>query len=69
MRQNSRGFNSYFLFILLLLMGVAILTTLNSADDEYTRERFINDMEAEKVTEVVINPNSEVPTEIGRAHV
>ncbi|MCR2049206.1 ATP-dependent zinc metalloprotease FtsH [Acetatifactor muris] len=62
MRQNSRGFNSYFLFILLLLMGVAILTTLNSADDEYTRERFINDMEAEKVTEVVINPNSEVPT-------
>ena len=62
MRQNSRGFNSYFLFILLLLMGVAILTTLNSADDEYTRERFINDMEAKKVTEVVINPNSEVPT-------
>lgn len=62
MRQNSRGFNSYFLFIMLLLMGVAILTTLNSADDEYTREQFIADMEAGKVTGVVVNPNSEVPT-------
>ena len=62
MRQNSRGFNSYFLFILLLLMGVAVLTTLNGADDEYTREQFVSDMEAGRVLEVTINPNSEVPT-------
>ena len=62
MRQNSRGFNSYFLFILLLLMGVAVLTTLNGADDEYTREQFVNDMEAGRVLGVTINPNSEVPT-------
>lgn len=61
MRQ-SRGFNSYFLFIILLLMGVAVLTTLNGADDEYTREQFISDMEAGKVQEVTIHPNSEVPT-------
>ena len=45
MRQNSRGFNSYFLFIMLLLMGVAVLTTLNGADDKYTREQFVNDLE------------------------
>ena len=62
MRQNSRGFNSYFLFILLLLMGVAVLTTLNAADDEYTREQFVSDMESGRVLEVTINPNSEVPT-------
>ncbi len=62
MRQNSRGFNSYFLFILLLLMGVAVLTTLNGADDEYTREQFVSDMESGRVLEVTINPNSEVPT-------
>lgn len=61
MRQ-SRGFNSYFLFIILLLMGVAVLTTLNGADDEYTREQFISDMKEERVREVTINPNSEVPT-------
>lgn len=62
MRQNSRGFNSYFLFIVLLLMGVAVLTTLNGADDDYTLEQFIGDMEAGRVEEVTINPNSEVPT-------
>ena len=62
MRQNNRGFNSYFLFIILLLMGVALLTSLNGADEEYTREQFIADMEAGKVTEVVVRPNSEVPT-------
>ena len=42
MRQNSRGFNSYFLFIVLLLMGVAVLTTLNGADDDYTLEQFVD---------------------------
>jgi len=43
-------------------MGVAVLTTLNGADDEYTREQFVSDMEAGRVLEVTINPNSEVPT-------
>ncbi|MCI8542669.1 MAG: ATP-dependent zinc metalloprotease FtsH [Lachnospiraceae bacterium] len=43
-------------------MGVALLTSLNGADEEYTREQFIADMEAGKVTEVVVRPNSEVPT-------
>ena len=62
MRQNSRGFNSYFLFIMLLLMGVAVLTTLNGADDKYTREQFVNDLEAGRVQEVTVNPNAEAPT-------
>ncbi|HBA49766.1 MAG TPA: cell division protein FtsH [Lachnospiraceae bacterium] len=43
-------------------MGVAVLTTLNGADDDYTLEQFIGDMEAGRVEEVTINPNSEVPT-------
>nr|WP_296439937.1 ATP-dependent zinc metalloprotease FtsH [uncultured Acetatifactor sp.] len=62
MRQNNRGFHSYFIFILFLLMGVAVLTSLNRADEEYTREQFIADMEADRVAEVVVRPNSEVPT-------
>ncbi len=62
MRQNNRGFHSYFVFILFLLMGVAVLTSLNRADEEYTREQFIADMEADRVAEVVVRPNSEVPT-------
>jgi len=43
-------------------MGVAVLTSLNRADEEYTREQFIADMEADRVAEVVVRPNSEVPT-------
>ena len=62
MRQNGRGFNSYFLFIILLLMGVAILSTLGGADDDYTKEQFVADMEAGRVVEVIVNPNSEMPT-------
>nr|WP_300816569.1 ATP-dependent zinc metalloprotease FtsH [uncultured Acetatifactor sp.] len=62
MRQNSRGFNSYFIFIILLLMGVALLTSMNGSDEAYTREQFIADMEADRVAEVVVRPNSEVPT-------
>ncbi len=62
MRQNSRGFNSYFIFIILLLMGVALLTSMNGSDEAYTREQFIADMEADRVSEVVVRPNSEVPT-------
>ena len=55
MRQNSRGFNSYFIFIILLLMGVALLTSMNGSEEAYTKEQFIADMEADR--------------EIGRAHV
>ncbi len=62
MRQNIRGFNSYFIFIILLLMGVALVVSFKGSDEEYTREQFIADMEAQKVREVVVRPNSEVPT-------
>ena len=53
MRQNSRGFNSYFIFIILLLMGVALLTSMNGSEEAYTKEQFIADMEADRVSEVV----------------
>ncbi|MCI9336762.1 MAG: ATP-dependent zinc metalloprotease FtsH [Lachnospiraceae bacterium] len=43
-------------------MGVALLTSLNGAEEEYTKEEFVADMEADKVREVVVRPNSEVPT-------
>ena len=50
MRQNSRGFNSYFIFIILLLMGVALLTSMNGSEEAYTKEQFIADMEADRVS-------------------
>ncbi len=62
MKQKNSGFGSYFIFMLLLLMVVAVVTTLSSVNDQYTREQFVADMEAGRVTEVTVNPNSEVPT-------
>lgn len=62
MRQNGRGFHSYFVFILLLLMVVAVLSTLKSNEQDYSRVEFINDMENGRVSSVEVNPNSETPT-------
>lgn len=62
MKQNGRGFHSYFIFILLLLMVVAVLSTLRSSEQDYSRAEFIADIEGGKVTEVEVNPNSETPT-------
>lgn len=62
MRQGSRGTNSYFLFILLLLGIIIIINLFYGPDDNYTREQFIADMEAKNVQHIVINPNSETPT-------
>lgn len=62
MKQNGRGFHSYFIFILLLLMVVAVLSTLRSSEQDYSRAEFIADLEGGKVTEVEVNPNSETPT-------
>lgn len=62
MKQNRRGFHSYFIFILILLMAVAVLSTLKSSEQDYSRAEFIADMENKRVTDVEVNPNSETPT-------
>ncbi len=62
MRQSNRDFHSYLFLLILLLLGVTLFTMFNKADEEYTREQFIADMEADRVAEVVVRPNSEVPT-------
>lgn len=59
---RHRGFGSYFIFIVLLLGVVAVSAMLNNAGEDYTREQFVADMEAGKVKEVTVHPNSEVPT-------
>jgi len=62
LKQNGRGFNSYFIFILLLLIMAVLLGTLRSTEQDYTRTEFIADMEAGRVAEVTVNPNGETPT-------
>ncbi|MCM1539919.1 MAG: ATP-dependent zinc metalloprotease FtsH [Blautia sp.] len=43
-------------------MVVAVLSTLKSSEQDYSRAEFIADMDNKKVTNVEVNPNSETPT-------
>ena len=63
MRQERR-FNSYFLFMVILLGAffIAIAMGMKSREEDYTKTEFIADMEAGKVSYVEITPNSETPT-------
>lgn len=62
MRQSGRGFHSYVLLFLLILLVIAMVGSFGRANENYTRENFLADLEAERVANVVVNPNSEVPT-------
>lgn len=62
MKQNGRTINSYFIFIILLVMVIVGLNLLSGREEEYTRAEFIADLDAGKVSEIVIQPNGEAPT-------
>ena len=62
MKQNGRTINSYFIFIILLVMVIVGLNLLSSREEEYTRAEFIADLDAGNVSEIVIQPNGEAPT-------
>lgn len=62
MKQNGRNFNSYFIFIALLLFVTIGLTMMRNQEEDYTNANFVADLEAENVVEVEINPNGETPT-------
>ena len=62
MKQNGKTINSYFIFIILLLLVIFGLNLLNNRTDEYTKAEFIADLEAGNVSEVVVQPNGEAPT-------
>lgn len=50
------------IFILVLLMIIMGINRITDKALDYSREKFISDLEANKVTQVVITPNSETPT-------
>ena len=57
MKQNGKTINSYFIFIILLLLVIFGLNLLNNRTDEYTKAEFIADLDAGNVSEVVVQPN------------
>ena len=62
MKQNGRTINSYFIFIILLVMVIVGLNLLSNREEEYTRAEFIADLDAGNVSEIAIQPNGEAPT-------
>lgn len=62
MKQNGRTINSYFIFIILLVMVIVGLNLLSNREEDYTRAEFIADLDAGNVSEIVIQPNGETPT-------
>ena len=62
MKQNGRKINSYFIFIILLVMVIVGLNLLSNREEDYTRAEFIADLDAGNVSEIVIQPNGEAPT-------
>ena len=62
MKQGGKGISSYFIFIVLLVILIIGISSIRDIGESYTREEFVTDMEAKKVKEIIINPNSETPT-------
>ena len=62
MKQNGKTINSYFIFIILLVMVIVGLNLLSNREEDYTRAEFIADLDAGNVSEIVIQPNGEAPT-------
>lgn len=62
MNKRSRGYNAYFVLVLLLLALLIIPSLLDGGRVEYTRGELIRDLEAGKVVYASISPSRETPT-------
>ena len=64
--NRNRSYNPIFVFVVILLMGVVFIeygrTFWGKDSGTYSRNEFVTDVEAGKVSEVVIMPNAETPT-------
>ena len=64
MKQGSRGFTLYFIFLMALLLIVAVASGVSRKNEQenYTRAELVQDMESGNVAEIEITPNKETPT-------
>ena len=59
LKNNGKSFNSYFMIILLLLLGMLILNLFKGREDNYTRAEFLTDMSKGTIKEIIVSPNKE----------
>lgn len=62
MKHSTRGYNQYFVMIIILLLGLVFINSCQKNRVEYTRAALIQDLEAGEVTEIIIHQNRETPT-------
>ena len=64
MRQNGRGYTSYFIFLIILLIVVFSVNMVarKNQRDNYTRAELIQDMENQRTVTIELTPNKETPT-------
>lgn len=61
-QRKSSGIGTYIIFLLILLFIILGINKITDRAQDYSRERLINDLEAGKIVQVIITPNSETPT-------
>ena len=62
MNKKNRGYNAYFILVLLLMALLVIPSFLDNIQIEYTRGELVTDLEAGKVLYASISPGRETPT-------
>ena len=62
MNKKNRGYNAYFILVLLLMALLVIPSFLDNSQIEYTRGELVIDLEAGKVLYASISPGRETPT-------
>ncbi len=62
MNKKNRGYNAYFILVLLLLALLVIPSLLDNNQIEYTRGELISDLQEGKVLYASISPSRETPT-------
>ena len=67
MERNRRGFNLYFLFVLIILLALIWINSVGRNVEEYSRKELTEALEEGQVAMVVINPNQQAPT--GKAEI
>ena len=59
LKNNGKSFNSYFMILFLLLLGMLILNLFKGREDNYTRAEFLTDMSKGTIKEIIVSPNKE----------
>jgi len=62
LNKKNRGYNAYFILVLLLMALLVIPSFLDNSQIEYTRGELVTDLEAGKVLYASISPGRETPT-------